>query len=70
MSGIEAAHDIQICSIKPGLKYVLAIERKVVTDSGAPDRSQGQTFDVLVLRQILPNTIGFAARAEPLVAHS
>src|SRR5262249_47002986 len=64
----ETANDIQIRAIEVGLKDVLTIQRKVMTDSRAASYPQRHALEVLVLRQILPNAVGFASSGDMRIA--
>ena len=59
---LQAAHHAQVGAHQRRLEDVLAVERKRMARERAADGPQRQTFDVLVLRQILPHAIGAGAR--------
>ena len=61
---LEPAHDVQVGAKELHLEDVLAVERKRVATRSAADRAERQTVDVLVLREVLPDAVGFAARRE------
>ena len=48
--------------IELDLEDVLAVERKRVAHEHAADGAERQAVDVLVLRQVLPDAVGVAAR--------
>src|SRR5204863_10101595 len=64
MRRFTAANDIQVRAVEPGLKLIFAVHRKVLTNVRSTDSSERHVFDVLILREVLANTVGFAARAD------
>ncbi len=65
---LEPAHDVQIRPIQLHLEGVLAVERKRMTNLNPADGAKRQAVEVLILRQILSNAVGLAARRDARVA--
>ena len=67
---LEATHRAQVRAIEADLEVVLGIQRKGVRGAEPADRSQRQSFEVNVLREILACGVGAAADADARVADS
>ena len=65
---LEPAHDVQIGPIELHLEAVLAVERKRVTNLNPADGAERQAVEMLILREVLPNAVGLAARRDARVA--
>ncbi len=61
---LKTAHDVQIGPIQLDLEAVFAVERKGMTNLNPTDGAKRQAVEVLVLRQILSNPVGLAARRD------
>src|SRR2546428_618211 len=66
---VEAPHNVQVRSIKPGLKSVFAVEWKVVAHSSPPRGAQWHALNMLVLREVLADPICFASRADARISN-
>ena len=78
MRMLETADRLEVGAVERQRKVILGVEREVVVDDQAPDRSERKTFDVLVLRSVLPDAVGVRAwrdrrsdgeRADPISSH-
>ena len=50
MRMLETANPLEVGAVERQRKVILAVEREVVVDGQAADRSERHSFDVLVLR--------------------
>ena len=65
---IQAAQVAEVRVLEPDLEHVLAVEREHVANERPADGPERQAVDVLVLREILANTVGLADRRAPRIA--
>ena len=61
MRVLETADGLEVSAIQRQRELVLGVERERVVDDQAADRAKRQPFDVLILRTVLPDSIGIGS---------
>src|SRR5215831_15663838 len=69
MSGFKTPQDVEIRSIEFRLNGVVAVDWKIMDDTSATDSAQRHSLDVLILRKILPEAVGFTARTDTRISN-